>query len=81
MNEPCIASPADHSDLLATYERRMKHAEEHLRFWMAEFAASGDGCARVQMDRAHSTLGDINEQIYKPRQPGRMVWTKPDYLP
>ena len=72
--QPTAFPLAAGSALMAAYERRKKHAEESLDFWMAEFAARGDGCARVQMDRAHSTLGDINEQLHKLRKPGCVVY-------
>jgi hypothetical protein len=50
------------------HENRKVAAEKWLKFWMNQWAEYGDGCARVQMDRAHETLGDVYQ--YRNQQNG-----------
>lgn len=47
------------------WQLRKQTAEKLLDFWMHEFATHNDGNARVQMDRAHAMLGDVNQAHYQ----------------
>lgn len=50
------------------HDLRVQVAEKLLDFWMHEFATHGDGCARVQMDRAHAMLGDVNQDKHQSKR-------------
>jgi hypothetical protein len=72
-----VATGSALSDRIKIYERRKIHAEQSLRFWMREADETNDDHSLVQMNRAHRTLGDVNEQLHKLRQPGCIVLPNP----
>lgn len=55
------AGSAETPDAQINWSLRRQAAEVLLDFWQDEFCTHNDGNARVQMDRAHAMLGDVNQ--------------------